>query len=92
MRTPRAPIGSGFGAATTAAEVIRRRDLTGKVAIVTGGWSFDRAAPHGQPLEEAPHVGTLRVHSPSFHGSRSGKPCRWHDRFAQFAKEARRHD
>jgi NAD(P)-dependent dehydrogenase (short-subunit alcohol dehydrogenase family) len=39
MRTPQAPIGSGFGAATTAAEVIRGRDLTGKVAIVTGGYA-----------------------------------------------------
>jgi NAD(P)-dependent dehydrogenase (short-subunit alcohol dehydrogenase family) len=39
MRTPQAPIGSGFGAATTAAEVIRGRDLRGKVAIVTGGYA-----------------------------------------------------
>jgi NAD(P)-dependent dehydrogenase (short-subunit alcohol dehydrogenase family) len=33
------PIGSGFGAATTVAEVMKGRDLTGKVAIVTGGYS-----------------------------------------------------
>ena len=33
------PIGSGFGAATTAAEVIAGRDLSGKTAIVTGGYS-----------------------------------------------------
>src|SRR5262249_6366761 len=39
MRAPQAPIGSGFGAATTAEEVIRGRDLTGKVAIVTGGYA-----------------------------------------------------
>ncbi|MZQ81037.1 SDR family NAD(P)-dependent oxidoreductase [Paenibacillus sp. 5J-6] len=39
MRTPQAPIGSGFGAYTTAAEVIRGIDLTGKNVIVTGGYS-----------------------------------------------------
>jgi len=39
MRTPQAPIGSGFGAASTAAEVIAGRDLTGKTAVVTGGYS-----------------------------------------------------
>ena len=33
------PIGSGFGATTTAAEVIRGNDLSGKTAIVTGGYS-----------------------------------------------------
>jgi NAD(P)-dependent dehydrogenase (short-subunit alcohol dehydrogenase family) len=37
--TPQAPIGSGFGAASTAAEVIAGRDLTGKTAVVTGGYS-----------------------------------------------------
>ncbi|MEO8702453.1 MAG: SDR family NAD(P)-dependent oxidoreductase [Kofleriaceae bacterium] len=37
--TPQQPIGSGFGAASTAAEVIRGVDLTGKVAVVTGGAS-----------------------------------------------------
>ena len=39
MPTPQAPIGSGFGAASTAAEVIAGRDLTGKTAVVTGGYS-----------------------------------------------------
>ena len=39
MSTPQTPIGSGFEAASTAAEVIRNVDLTGKVAIVTGGAS-----------------------------------------------------
>jgi NAD(P)-dependent dehydrogenase (short-subunit alcohol dehydrogenase family) len=39
MPTPQAPIGSGFGAASTAAEVIAGRDLTGETAIVTGGYS-----------------------------------------------------
>ncbi|MBV8552248.1 MAG: SDR family NAD(P)-dependent oxidoreductase [Acidobacteriaceae bacterium] len=39
MPTPQAPIGSGFGAGTTAAEVIKGIDLTGKTVIVTGGYS-----------------------------------------------------
>src|ERR1700743_2713770 len=39
MHTPQAPIGSGFGAASTAEDVIRGKDLSGKVAIVTGGYS-----------------------------------------------------
>lgn len=33
------PIGSGFGADTTAEEVLQGLDLTGKLAIVTGGYS-----------------------------------------------------
>jgi NAD(P)-dependent dehydrogenase (short-subunit alcohol dehydrogenase family) len=33
------PIGSGFGAHTTAAEVLAGLDLTGKLAVVTGGYS-----------------------------------------------------
>lgn len=33
------PIGSGFGADTTAAEVLQGLDLTGKLAVVTGGYS-----------------------------------------------------
>jgi len=39
MPTAQAPIGSGFGAATTAAEVIEGIDLTSKTVIVTGGYS-----------------------------------------------------
>lgn len=39
MSTPQSPIGSGFGAASTAEEVIRGIDLTGKCAVVTGGYS-----------------------------------------------------
>jgi NAD(P)-dependent dehydrogenase (short-subunit alcohol dehydrogenase family) len=39
VSTPQAPFGSGFGAATTAAEILRDRDLSGKTAIVTGGYS-----------------------------------------------------
>ena len=39
MQTIQAPLGSGFGAASTAAEVIAGRDLTGKTAVVTGGYS-----------------------------------------------------
>jgi NAD(P)-dependent dehydrogenase (short-subunit alcohol dehydrogenase family) len=37
MATQQAPIGSGFGAATTTAEVIRGIDLEGKTIVVTGG-------------------------------------------------------
>ncbi|HTK07113.1 MAG TPA: SDR family NAD(P)-dependent oxidoreductase [Ktedonobacteraceae bacterium] len=37
--TQQTPIGSGFGASTTASEIIRGYDLRGKVAIVTGGSS-----------------------------------------------------
>ncbi len=39
MRTPQQPIGSGFGAASTAADVIKDIDLSGKIAIVTGGYA-----------------------------------------------------
>jgi NAD(P)-dependent dehydrogenase (short-subunit alcohol dehydrogenase family) len=33
------PLGSAFGAASTAQEVVRGHDLTGKTALVTGGYS-----------------------------------------------------
>jgi NAD(P)-dependent dehydrogenase (short-subunit alcohol dehydrogenase family) len=39
MTTPQQPIGSGFGARTTAAEVLEGIDLSGRFAIVTGGYS-----------------------------------------------------
>ncbi|GAA5055549.1 NAD(P)-dependent dehydrogenase (short-subunit alcohol dehydrogenase family) [Thermocatellispora tengchongensis] len=39
MTTAQHTIGSGFGARSTAAEVIAGIDLSGKVAIVTGGYS-----------------------------------------------------
>jgi hypothetical protein len=39
MATPQHPIGSGFGAHTTAAEVLSGIDLSGRLAIVTGGYS-----------------------------------------------------
>jgi NAD(P)-dependent dehydrogenase (short-subunit alcohol dehydrogenase family) len=39
MTTPQQPIGSGFGATTTADEVLAGIDLTGKTALVTGGYS-----------------------------------------------------
>jgi NAD(P)-dependent dehydrogenase (short-subunit alcohol dehydrogenase family) len=38
-RTPQSPIGSGFDASSTAAEVIAGTDLTGRLALVTGGYS-----------------------------------------------------
>jgi NAD(P)-dependent dehydrogenase (short-subunit alcohol dehydrogenase family) len=39
MTPPQTPIGSGFGKASTADEVIAGRNLAGKTAIVTGGYS-----------------------------------------------------
>ncbi|HEY4143559.1 oxidoreductase [Pinirhizobacter sp.] len=39
MRSPQKPIQSGFDAASTAADVIHGIDLTGKIALVTGGYS-----------------------------------------------------
>ena len=39
MTTLQAPIGSGFGPASTAADVIAGIDLTGKHIVVTGGYS-----------------------------------------------------
>ena len=39
MTTPQQPIGSGFGYRTTAAEAVEGIDLSGKLAIVTGGYS-----------------------------------------------------
>jgi NAD(P)-dependent dehydrogenase (short-subunit alcohol dehydrogenase family) len=39
MTTPQHKIGSGFGAGSTATEVLAGIDLTGKLAIVTGGYS-----------------------------------------------------
>ncbi|MDJ0360811.1 oxidoreductase [Rhodococcus sp. H29-C3] len=39
MTTPQAPLGSGFGHQTTADEVLVGLDLTGRLAIVTGGYS-----------------------------------------------------
>ena len=39
MYSLQSPIGSGFGAASTTSDVIKGIDLTGKVAIVTGGYS-----------------------------------------------------
>ncbi|GAA2827746.1 SDR family NAD(P)-dependent oxidoreductase [Crossiella cryophila] len=39
MTTPQQPIGSGFGARSTATDVLEGIDLTGKLAVVTGGYS-----------------------------------------------------
>jgi NAD(P)-dependent dehydrogenase (short-subunit alcohol dehydrogenase family) len=39
MTTPQQKIGSGYGAASTADDVLSGIDLTGKLAIVTGGYS-----------------------------------------------------
>jgi hypothetical protein len=37
--TPQRPIDSGFGVTSTAADVLSGLDLTGRLAIVTGGYS-----------------------------------------------------
>lgn len=39
MSTPQHRLGSGFGAGSTAAEVLAGIDLTGRTAVVTGGYS-----------------------------------------------------
>ena len=39
MATSQKPIGSSFGAASTAGDVIKGIDPSGKIAIVTGGYS-----------------------------------------------------
>ena len=39
MRTPQEPVGSGFGAASTTNDVMHGIDLSGKTAIVTGGYA-----------------------------------------------------
>jgi NAD(P)-dependent dehydrogenase (short-subunit alcohol dehydrogenase family) len=39
MATPQQPIGSGFGARSTAADVLAGSDLGGRLAVVTGGYS-----------------------------------------------------
>ena len=39
MTTEQKPLKSGFGAKTTAREILAGSDLTGKIAIVTGGYS-----------------------------------------------------
>ena len=39
MHTSQAPIGSGFGPATAAHDIVEHCDLSGKVAIVTGGYA-----------------------------------------------------
>ena len=38
MASPQQKIGSGFGAQSTAAEVMQGVDLSGKLAVVTGGY------------------------------------------------------
>jgi NAD(P)-dependent dehydrogenase (short-subunit alcohol dehydrogenase family) len=71
MLTQQTPIGSGFGASTTASEIIRGCDLSGKVAIVTGGYS-------GLGLE------TVRVlHSA---GAKIIVPARDHDKASKALK------
>ncbi len=37
MTTPQTPIHSGYGPAATAADIVKGLDLSGRIAIVTGG-------------------------------------------------------
>ncbi len=39
QRTPQHPLGSGFGARSTASDVVAWLDLTGKTVVITGGYS-----------------------------------------------------
>lgn len=57
--TQQIPINTGFGASTTASEVIRGRDLRGKVAIVTGGASGLGLASHALDLQAADRLWKL---------------------------------
>jgi len=68
--TSQNPIHSGFGAATTAAEVIRGMDLSGKTAIVTGGYSGTAYKPLGLLFPQVPKSSFL----PEFFLK---QPARW---------------
>jgi len=52
MVTAQYKIGSGFGAKTTAAEVLQGVDLRGRLAVVTGGYSgLGLATTRARPVE-----------------------------------------
>lgn len=68
MPTLQAPIGSGFNAATTAADVISGIKLDGKTAIVTGGYSG-----LGRETVRALRVAGARVIVPARDVGRSAK-------------------
>src|SRR3954454_16854525 len=66
MTTPQQPIQSGFGYRTTAAEAVAGIDLSGKLAIVTGGYyglgpetvkALARAGAHVVGPERRPDAG-----------------------------------
>jgi len=44
MTAPQHPIGSGFGYRSTATEVLAGIDLTGRLAVVTGGYTPPRCS------------------------------------------------
>lgn len=49
MTTPQQKIGSGFGAKTTASQVLAGLDLSGRLTLVTGGYSGIRR-PASDPV------------------------------------------
>jgi NAD(P)-dependent dehydrogenase (short-subunit alcohol dehydrogenase family) len=68
MPTPQAPIGSGFDASSTAADINRGVDLGGKIAIVTGGYSG-----HGREAVRASRAAGARVIVPARDVDRAAK-------------------
>jgi hypothetical protein len=58
INTTQAPICSGFNSQTTAKEALGNRDLKGKIAIVTGGYSgIGNPKTTGLWLSDMPRAG-----------------------------------
>lgn len=67
--TPQQPIHSGFGPQSTAREVLEGYDLSGKIAIVTGGYSgvgleTTRALAEAGATVVVPHVHQRKLTRP----------------------------
>jgi hypothetical protein len=56
MRTPQEPLGSGFRAASTTNDVIQGIDLSGKTAIVTGGYAASDLKPLARSSQPEPEL------------------------------------
>ncbi len=82
MPDKQAPIGSGFGARTTAEAVLAGRDLTGKTAIVTGGQSGlgpgddARARPCRRACRRCGTAALCRARGAARHGAGGGRRTR----------------